>query len=69
MKALRKIKKVASALITTASVGVLICMLGAVHINEVKFAPIAVCFASIAWLWYVSEKQSRKGGEADGLDG
>lgn len=62
MKILKQIKRVASTVMTVASAIVLFLSLGIVDVSELRFAPFAVFFAAIAWLWYVIGKKCKKGG-------
>lgn len=65
---LKQIKRLASALMTIASVIVMILALCIVDMKEFTWTPIIVILAAVAWLWHVLEKHSEKGGEGDGMD-
>ena len=62
MKVLKRIKTVASAIMTIASILVMMIAFCTVDINELSWTPFIVFFAAFAWLWYAINKVS-KGGE------
>lgn len=62
MKALKKIKTIASTTMTIASFIVMVLAFCTVDIKELSWTPFIVFFAAFAWLWYALDKES-KGGE------
>lgn len=61
MKALKKIKSIASALMTIASILVLILALGAVDIKEWSLIAFGVYFGALAWIVLAIQKTCKKG--------
>lgn len=61
MKALKKIKSIASTLMTIASVLVLILALGAVDIKEWSWIAFAVYFGALAWIVFAIQNACNKG--------